>query len=87
MTKVRHPKGIKEKKKAAGGEGRDVWQVTKEHFLKAREKTAWSTYILRAHGLREKPLIQMIREKKKGGGETSDVKCYPIKLKINSPER
>lgn len=72
MTKVRHPKGIKEKKKAAGGEGRDVWQVTKEHFLKAREKTAWSTYILRAHGLREKPLIQMIREKKGGGG---DLRC------------
>lgn len=48
-----------------------MWQVTKEHFLKAREKTAWSTYILRAHGCGGEPLIQMIGEggKKKGGGE------------------
>lgn len=55
---------------------------------------AWSTYILRAHGCGGELLIQMVaeggRKEKKGEKKTkptSDVKCYPIKLKINSPER
>lgn len=50
---------------------------------------AWSTYILCAHGHGGEPLIRIIvgGERSEEKKNTSDVKCYPIKLEIHSSER
>lgn len=67
-----------------------MWQVTKEHFLKAREKNGMEHIHPACTWTRRRPFNTNDwggREKRGGRGGNSDVKCYPIKLKINSPER